>query len=123
MATQDDVRRIALSLPETSESEELFAFAVRRRGFAWGAIERPDPKGPRVPNPDVIAVRVADDDEKRALIAAAPDRYFSGHPFNGIHTVQVRLPAIDDDELTELLTDAWRTQAPKALVRDFDRLR
>jgi hypothetical protein len=32
--------------------------------------------------------------------------------------VLVRLPAIEEDELRELLTDAWRCQAPKALVRE-----
>jgi len=124
VATQDDVRRIALALPDTTEGEDRFAFSVRKgaeqRGFAWVWMERVDPKRPRVPNPDVLTVRVADDDEKQALIAAAPDRFFTEHHYNGIHAVLVRLPAVDLDELEELLTDAWRTQAPKALVRDFD---
>ncbi len=32
-----------------------------------------------------------------------------------------RTAAIDADELAELITDAWRCQAPKALVKEFAR--
>ncbi|MGV3721293.1 MAG: hypothetical protein ACO1SX_10335 [Actinomycetota bacterium] len=39
MADQEDVRRIALALPETSPSEERFAFSVlnkgKQKGFVW----------------------------------------------------------------------------------------
>ncbi len=124
MATQDDVRGIALALPDTTESDDRFAFSVRHgakeKAFAFGWTERLAPKQPRVPNPDVLAVRVANEAEKQALIAAAPDRFFTEHHYNGYPAVLVRLPAIEVDELAELLTDAWRTQAPKALVRAFD---
>ena len=124
MATQDDVRRIALSLPDSSEAEDRFAFSVRAgvkdKAFAFVWMERLEPKQPRVPNPDVLAIRVGNEAEKQALIAAAPDRFFTEHHYNGFPAVLVRLPAIDVDELAELLTDAWRTQAPKALVRRFE---
>jgi hypothetical protein len=44
MATRADVRRIALSLPETGEEDGRFAFWVRngakQRGFAWVWLER-----------------------------------------------------------------------------------
>ena len=63
MASQADVRRIALSLPETEEAPDRFAFSVRnkgkRKGFVWVWMERVTPKKPRVPQPAVIAVRVA----------------------------------------------------------------
>ena len=59
MATRDDVRRIALSLPETSEAEARFAFSVlnkgKQKGFVWVWMERVHPKKPRVPNPDVAS--------------------------------------------------------------------
>jgi hypothetical protein len=124
VASQDDVRRIALALPDSTEGDDRFAFSVRHgakeKAFAFVWMERLEPKQPRVPNPDVLAVRVANEAEKQALIAAAPDRFFTEHHYNGYPAVLVRLPAIDVDELAELLTDAWRTQAPKALVRAFD---
>ena len=124
MADQDDVRRIALSLPEAVEHPEGFSFSVPNRakdkGFAWVWQERVHPKKARVPNPDVLAVRVADASEKELLLAADPDIYFTEPHYNGFPAVLVRLPAIEVDELRELLTDAWRCMAPRALVRELD---
>ena len=124
MATQEDVRRIALALPETREGTDGFGFSVRNgtkdKGFAWVWMKRIEPKKPRVPQPDVLAVRVANNQEKETLIAADPDKFFTEPHYNGFPAVLVRLAAIEPDELRELLTDAWRTLAPKALVRDFD---
>ena len=64
MATQADVRRIALSFPATEQAHDRFAFSVRRKGklkgFVWVWMMRVDPKRPRVPEPGVIAVRVAE---------------------------------------------------------------
>jgi hypothetical protein len=124
MATQDDVRRLALALPDAVEEDGRFAFAVPNRGklkgFAWVWQERVEPKKPRVPNPEVLAVRVADAGEKEELLAAEPDVFFTEPHYNGFPAVLVRLAAIEVDELAELLTDAWRCQAPRALVRAFD---
>ncbi len=124
MADQNDVRRIALSLPDTTEGFGHFAFSVRNgakeKGFAWVWMERPESKKPRVPRPDVLAVRVANRDEKEALLAADPQKFFTEPHYNGFPAVLVRLPAIDADELVELITDAWRSQAPRKLVRAYD---
>ena len=124
MATPDDVRRIALSLPEVVESEEWFAFSVdnkgKAKGIAWVWMERVEPKKPRVPHPGVVAIRVDGQGEKQALIEAEPEVFFTVPHYDGFPAVLVRLDVIDVDELTELLTDAWRIQAPRALVREFD---
>jgi hypothetical protein len=78
MASRNDVRRIALALPDTIEAEDRFAFSVLNRGkpkdFVWVWHERVEPKKPRVPNPKVIAVRVANVGEKEMLIASDPDK-------------------------------------------------
>ncbi len=70
MADLEDVRRIALSLPDTNEEN---GFAVRNggkyRGFAWIWMQRVGPNKPRVPCPEVLAIRTADLEEKEALIA------------------------------------------------------
>ena len=124
MATQKDVRRIALALPETFEEDDRFAFAVvnkpKPRAFAWVWAERVDPKKPRVFNPAVLAVRVANDAEKQMLLASDPEKFFTEPHYNGFPAVLVRLKAIRVAELRELLTDAWRCQAPSALVKQFD---
>ena len=124
MVSQNDVRRIALSLPDTTEAADGFAFSVRAgnkdKGFAWVWQERVEEKKPRVPNAKVLAVRVANNDEKIELIASDPKKFFTEPHYNGFPAVLVRLAAIGVPELRELLTDAWRAQAPKKLVREFD---
>jgi len=122
MATQNDVRRIALSLPRVVESDKRFAFSVtddkgKEKGFAWAWNERIDPKKPRVPNPKVLVVRVADEVEKQMLLGGDDEKFFTEPHYNGYPAVLVRLSAVDADELRELLTDAWRAKAPRALVR------
>jgi len=124
MASQDDVRRIALSLPEAIEHDTGFSFYVlnkgKQKGFAWVWQERIEPKKPRVPNPDVIALRVANEDEKALLLASDEEKFFTEPHYNGFPAILIRLPAIGIDELAELITDAWRCQAPPKLVSDFD---
>lgn len=121
MATQDDVRRIALSLPETTEEPDRFAFSVRGKGFAWIWLERPKPHARRVPNPEVLAVRVASELEKQSLITMDPDAFFTEPHYNRYPAVLIRLPAIGLDLLEDLLTDAWRVQAPRRLAATLAR--
>jgi len=120
MATRSDVRKISLSFPETREEEGHFAFGVRNgekyKGFCWVWMERVQPKKPRVPNPDVLAVRVANLDAKEILLMADPDKFFNEPHYEGFPAVLVRLKAIGRAELRSLLADAWATQAPKALL-------
>jgi hypothetical protein len=127
LADQSDVRLIALSLPETSEEVGRFAFSVRNKarekGFVWVWMERVQPKKPRVPNPDILAVRVADQEEKELLLAADRAKFFTEPHYNGFPAVLVRLPAIGVDELEGLIVEAWRCQAPRALVDELARRR
>ena len=125
MADQNDVRRIALRLPGATEGVDHFAFSVlnkgKQKGFVWVWNERVAPKKARVPNPEVVAIRVADGNEKEALLASGEEHFFTEPHYNGFPAILVRLPLIEVDELEELLIDAWRCQAPRALVESFDR--
>ena len=117
MATQADVRRIALSLPETEETKNHFAFSVRNKGklkgFVWVWLERIAPKKARVPQPKVIAIRVANQFDKDFLLSLDPAKFFTEPHYNGYPAVLVRLPAVTVRELRPLITEAWRCQAPK----------
>jgi hypothetical protein len=121
MATQADVRRIALSLPETEEGKDRFAFSVlnkgKSKGFAWVWMERIDPKKPRVANPGVLAVRVANNAQKDLIIASDSKKFFTEPHYNGYPAVLVRLKAVTVADLKVLLAEAWRCQAPAALVK------
>jgi hypothetical protein len=124
MADQDDVRRIALALPCTSEAGDHFAFSVqnkgKQKGFVWAWNERIEPRKPRVPRSDVVAVRVADRFEKEALLACDEEKCFTEPHYDGFPAVLVRLPQIGVEELEELIIGAWRSQAPRALVDAFE---
>jgi hypothetical protein len=119
MASQDDVRRIALSLPGTREEAGRFAFSVENKGkdkaFVWSWLERVEPRKARVPSAEVVAVRVRDQAEKAALLAGDPDVFFSEPHYNGFPAVLVRLRAVSSAQLRRLVFEAWRCQAPRAL--------
>jgi hypothetical protein len=121
MATQADVRRIALKLPETKEETGRFAFSVlnkgKLKGFAWVWLERLEPKKARVPNNKVLAVRVANLSEKDLMIAADPVKFFTEPHYNGYPAVLVRLDVVNSTDLRQLLTEAWRCQAPRELLK------
>lgn len=118
MATRDEVRKIALALPEASERGG-FSFEVAGKAFAWPWMERIHPKRARVPNPDVLAVRVANELEKQGLLALDPDVFFTEPHYDGYAAVLVRLPAIDVGLLEKVLTDGWRARAPRRLIADL----
>jgi len=118
--TQDDVRRLALALPATSEGPDDFRILVEGKGIAWVWLERLEPKTARVPNPTVVAIRVADESEKEALIDMDPVAFFTEPHYDGYPAILVRLEAVDLGMLGKLLRDAWRIRAPKRLVRELE---
>jgi hypothetical protein len=120
MADQDDVRRIALALPEVTESDGNFAFDVAGKSFVWVYLERVEPKKPRVPNPLAVAIRITGEAEKHDLISSDPEKFFTTDHYNGYPAILVHLPKIEIDELEDLLTDAWYLRAPKRLQQAFD---
>jgi hypothetical protein len=120
MATRADVRRIALSLPKTVEGKDHFAFSVpnkgKLKGFAWVWMERVVPKKPRVANPGVIAVRVANAGQRNAMLAADPAKFFTEPHYAGFPAVLVRLEAVTVSDLKVLLAEGWRCMAPADLA-------
>ena len=120
MATRSDVRRIALSFPETRERDGRFAFEVlngkKYKGFAWVWMRRIDPRKPRVPCPRVLAVRVPNLDAKEILLMSDERKFFTEPHYDGFPAVLVRLEEIGRAELRELLMQAWAAQAPKVLL-------
>jgi hypothetical protein len=109
-----DVRRLALALPGIAENgEDSFDFQRDGRGIAWPYPERVDPKRPRVSRYDQFVFRVANADDKEAYLHGEPEIFFTTEHYHGYGAVIVRLDAIDEDRLAELLQDAWKV-APQS---------
>ena len=116
MATQADVRRIARALTDVTETTDRFAFEVlhkgKPRGIAWVWLERIEPKKARVPNPTVLAIRVANVAQRDLMIATEPEKFFTEPHYNNYPAVLVRLSAVTRTDLKTLLVEACRILSP-----------
>jgi hypothetical protein len=124
VATWEDVRRLALALPETSEvlSRDLRQWKVRDRLFAW---ERPLRRadlaalGDAAPGGPILGARVEHLGAKEALLADDPGVFFTTPHFDGYPAVLVRLDRIGLGDLEELIVEAWLDRAPKRLAKAY----
>jgi len=124
MATWDDVRRIALALPEMTErsTHEVPQWRVKEKLIAW---ERPlrraddEALGDAAPDGPILAVWVPDLGIKEVLLSDDPDVYFTTPHFDGYPSILIRLDRIDPPELEELMIEAWLDRAPKRLVSKY----
>jgi hypothetical protein len=108
----DDVRRIALSFPETVEKQRWGhpTFDVAGRMF----VTVPDDQ-------TSFAVRCPRL-EREELIAAEPGKFWVPPHEAGSNWVRARLAALEDaDELYDILLDSWQQVAPPELSADVGR--
>jgi hypothetical protein len=112
MATEADVRAIALSLPGTSEEQwyQTPGYKVAGKGFLRF---RTEAEGG-------LVVFVSDLGEKKALLTSKPDAFFTTPHYDGWPIVLVNLDIVDHDELRELITDSWLIKAPPRLRRQLE---
>jgi hypothetical protein len=120
----DDVRRIALALPETSErtSHGNASWRVRDKLFVWERpLRRADLRalGDAAPAGPILGARVEHVGAKEALLADDPTVYFTTPHFDGYPAILVRLDEIGADELEEVIVEAWLVQAPKRLAKEY----
>ncbi|MFE6691990.1 MmcQ/YjbR family DNA-binding protein [Streptomyces sp. NPDC057743] len=105
-----DVRRIALSLPQTVEKEawSMPTFRVAGKMFLT------------VPDDETSFAVRCPIHERRELIAAEPEKFWVPPHEASSHWVRVRLAALDDrDELRDILVDSWKQAAPAELVAAY----
>ncbi len=111
MTTEDDVRRIALSLPAVTEGPSYGTPGWKVKDKLFARMRE---------NPDALVAFRMDVNEKEALIAAEPDKYFQIPHYEGHPAVLVRLENVDVEELEDILTLAWTVRAPAKLVRALE---
>lgn len=109
-ATPDDVRAVALALPEATERPAWDMACLRVRDKIFASMP---------PEEDWVAVRLAPG-ENTGLAAERPEVFSVPHHYRNSTMVVVDLAAVDRAELAELLTEAWRQRAPARLRAAFD---
>ena len=124
MASWDDVRRIALALPETSErvSRGSPQWVVRKKGFVWDRpLRKADLKalGDAAPDGPILGAYVEHLGAKEALLANDGSVFFTTPHFDGYPVILVKLDEIAADELDEVIVEAWLAQAPKRLAAAY----
>ena len=114
MPTLADARRLALALADVTEGERFGqrTWFVEGRSFAW---ERPLSKADirrlgdePVPAGELLAVRVADRNEKEALLADPPAGFFTIAHFADFPAVLIELATARPADLTEAMSSAWQ---------------
>ena len=125
MPTFDDVNELAVSLEGVSigSSYRNKAWNVGKKSFAWerplskadvkrfGAVSPPD--GP------LLAVAVADLEDKEAVLAVGHAGVFTIEHFNGYPAVLVELDVLSTEVLRELIIDGWLAVSPERVVADY----
>ena len=107
----EQVRRIALSLPEATEEPHFDMTSFRVKGKIFASVP-----------PDETRLHVfVDEPAAAASVAEDPAAFELLRWGQRVAGVRVRLDAVDADRVRELLTDSWRRRAPRRLATDFDR--
>jgi hypothetical protein len=120
----DQVRRLALALPETSErvSRDLRQWRVKDKLFVW---ERPlrrsdlEALGDSAPGGPIMGAHVEHLVAKEALLQDDPGVFFTTPHFDGYPAVLVRLDRIGAEDLEEVITEAWLVRAPRRLAEEY----
>jgi len=109
--TVDDLRNIALGLPdvEATTTRGSLAFKLRGKLFAWMPVKKSV-------EPGTLAIRI-DFDRRADLIAEAPEVYYLIDHYRDYPAVLIRLSRIDADALRDLLRGAWHFVGSKTKAK------
>jgi hypothetical protein len=107
----DEVREIALELPEVEERTSWGSPAFAVRGKTFAGVSRHE---------GAIWAR-CDREERRLLVESNPDTYrLTPHFEKSPAHLLIWLEHVDRDEVRERLVDGWLLQAPKRLAAEYD---
>ena len=121
MATWDDVRCLALSLPETEEriSRDMRQWRVKDKLFVWERpLRRSDLRalGDAAPDGPILGARVEHLVAKEALLADDTGVFFTTPHFDGYPAILVELEPVRAEVLEEVVVEAWLARAPRRLA-------
>jgi hypothetical protein len=112
--TLDDVRAFALGLPRTTEGVVRGRLKLRIGRIVYVDFH----------HDETIMGFAFPREERDALVASDPDKFLLPRTSDlRWNWVDVRLAALDEAEMRELVYDAWRFCVPKRVAADFERER
>ncbi|MFJ8806914.1 MmcQ/YjbR family DNA-binding protein [Streptomyces sp. NPDC102490] len=113
MPDAEDVRRIALSLPDTTEKIAWSMPTFRVAGKMFATLPEEETS---------LAVRCPKE-ERDELVLAEPEKFWIAAHEAQFAWVRARLAALEgEDELRDILADSWRQAAPPRLLEAHPRL-
>jgi hypothetical protein len=110
MVTIDDVRRVALDLPRAYEALVRDRVKFRVGQIVFVAFSRDESiMGFGFPR-----------EEREALVESEPDKFLMPSRADMRYQwVEARMEALDEDEMRELVIDAWRMCVPKKVAAEY----
>jgi hypothetical protein len=110
VATLEDVRRIAMSLPRTTEHLIRDHTKFRVGALVYASVSADEERlGFGFPK-----------EERAALVASEPGKFMMPLPSDERYQwVRAALPVLEVDELRELLIDAWCMVVPKKVAASY----
>ena len=120
-----DLDELALTMPQATKTvsdDGRPTYAVHDKFFCFHRSRRPDAVDPETGErlDDVLVFRVADLEEKDAILADERGIFFTTPHWKGYSAVLLRIPdlaRIDRDELRDLVAEAWLTRAQKRVAK------
>jgi hypothetical protein len=109
VVTAEDVRRLTLSLPRTTEHlvRDRVKFKVKQYVYVTFSHD------------ETLMGFGFPREERAALVDSEPDKFLMPRESDlRYNWVVVRLAAIGHQEMTELVTDAWRMVVPKSVAAE-----
>lgn len=123
MSTWEKVCEIAAALPEAEldSGSEHPAWRVDGKVLVRRnpRMRVPEEEAIRHRRGELIAIRT-ERGERAALLHEDPDTFFITPHWETSPSVLAWLAEVDDDQLRELIVDAWLARAPKRLVREWE---
>jgi hypothetical protein len=108
--TYETVRAIALALPGVEEGPCYGTPGLRVRGKLLARLWE---------DGETLVLKVGFD-AREILLAADPETFFITDHYAGYPSVLVRLPKVGREEIESLIEEAWRLNAPKRLLAEYE---
>lgn len=114
MATWESLVEFAKSLPEVDESTWVNSPSLKVRGKGFIRLRSEAEGG---------VVVMCSLDEKEALLQSGDSAFYTTPHYDGYGAILVNLDEVDDEQLRELVTEAWRIKSPVRLRKSWDAAR